>query len=109
MNELSQTFDDPLKGKKLRALWPLDPTITFLNHGSYGACPTAISAGSIPVNISELGVTYYTTNAHKWLCAPKGAACLYVADHRIPEVSPLCTSHAPSLAHSPEELFKMSF
>ncbi|MGK7944299.1 MAG: aminotransferase class V-fold PLP-dependent enzyme [Microcystaceae cyanobacterium] len=69
----------------------------------------AHSAGSIPVNLSELGVTYYTTNAHKWLCAPKGAACLYVADHRISQVSPLCTSHAPSLAHSAQELFTLSF
>jgi isopenicillin-N epimerase len=123
----------------LRTLWPLEPSIIFLNHGSFGACRNALekvakqyhltiktvelpflgitpelviqkvidavspqtrllmidqitsatglifpiqaiadeltprgieilvdgahSAGSIPVNISELGVTYYTTNA----------------------------------------------
>ena len=34
----------PSHAARVRPLWDLDPTITFLNHGSFGACPLVVRA-----------------------------------------------------------------
>jgi isopenicillin-N epimerase len=49
--------------------------------------------GMLDVDLGELAPDFWTGNFHKWACAPKGAAVLYVAPEHRDQVRPLVTSH----------------
>ncbi len=59
------------------------------NGVQYVAVDAAQSIGMIPVNVSELGVDFYGTSAHKWLQTPKGLGLLYVNKAVQDELRPM--------------------
>lgn len=59
------------------------------SHGVEVICDGAHSFGHLDFRIPELGVDYFGTSLHKWLCCPLGSGLLYIKQDKIPQIWPL--------------------
>jgi len=69
----------------------------------------AHAPGQLPVNIERLGCDFFAANLHKWVCAPKGSAFLWVHPKHQEGFEPLTLSSRARFARDDRAPFLSLF
>ncbi|MGA2496522.1 MAG: aminotransferase class V-fold PLP-dependent enzyme [Tepidisphaeraceae bacterium] len=72
-------------------------------HGVDVLVDGAHAPGMIDLDLDALAPAFYTGNLHKWVCAPRGSAFLYVHPDRQQQ------THAPVISHDLDQGFIREF